>query len=217
MSTEQMLKSALWYRNKKDYSVIPVGDDKRPLIKWLQYQNEKPSIEQIQEWWGSKFEGANIGIVTGKISNLTVVDIDSQAGLQAIEEITPENMITPIANSPSGGEHRYFQYEDGIGNAVRFLSDCDIRSEGGYIIAPPSQNGRGKYSWQISIANTQIASFPEAYKYALNKATVDYSNIVYSRGEGFKGLQRASYIYQKIIKLKTTRGIMHFFILQMLS
>jgi len=166
--TDQMLKAALWYR-KNDFSLIPVSEDKTPLIKWQQYQTEKPSLEQIEEWWGGKFKGANIGIVTGAISSLTVVDIDSKAGLAAIEEITPESMLTPTASSPGGGEHRYFKYEEGIGNAVRFLSDCDIRSEGGYIIAPPSSNGRGNYTWKegLSIADIEPCFLPTAYKDAL--------------------------------------------------
>lgn len=166
--TDKMLKAALWYRSHMGYSVIPVDHDKKPLIKWQKYQTEKPSVEQITEWWSNKFAGANIGIVTGSISNLTVIDIDSAAGLQAIEEITPENMITPIATSPSGGQHRYFQYYEGLGNSVRFITDCDIRSEGGYIIAPPSQNGRGNYTWinGLSIANTDLSIIPSAYIHA---------------------------------------------------
>jgi len=165
-----MLKSAIWYRKHRDFSVIPVGENKRSLIKWEKYQTEKPSIEQVQEWWSGKFKGANIGIVTGAISNLTVVDIDSKDGLAALEEITPESMLTPTASSPSGGEHRYFKYEEGIGNAVKFLSDCDIRSEGGYIIAPPSENGRGKYVWKegLSIADIETCFLPKAYINALN-------------------------------------------------
>jgi hypothetical protein len=162
---ERMLKSALWYRQHKEFSVIPVGQDKKPLIKWQQYQTEKPAIEQVNEWWSSKFKGANVGIVTGAISNLTVIDIDSNEGLDTIEQITPDGLITPTATTPSGGQHRYFKYYDGLGNAVRFITDCDIRSAGGYIIAPPSRNGRGNYSWinGLSIVNTHIQALPQEY------------------------------------------------------
>lgn len=198
---EKMLKSALWYRQHRDFSIIPVRQDKKSLIKWQPYQAEKPSLEQIQEWWTGKFAGANIGIVTGAISNLTVVDIDSPAGLQAIEAITPDGMLTPTATTPSGGQHRYFQFYEGLGNAVKFITDCDIRSEGGYIIAPPSQNGRGNYAWinTLSIASIDISVIPEAYIHAYTYSnrlyTIDYredynktqqtptnSNTLFSRG-----------------------------------
>jgi len=186
--TEQMLKAARWYRKDRHFAVIPVGEDKRPLIKWQQYQTEKPSLEQVEEWWSGKFKGANIGIITGAISNLTVVDIDSEQGREALEEITPEAMLTPTASSPSGGEHRYFKYEEGIGNAVRFLSDCDVRSEGGYIIAPPSENGRGKYAWKegLSILEVAISALPEAYISALSSFNRDYS-IYTIEGDAGKG------------------------------
>jgi len=175
--SEQMLKAARWYRKECDFAVIPVSEEKKPLIKWQQYQTEKPSLEQVEEWWSGNFKDANIGIVTGAISNLTVVDIDSEQGREAIEEITPEAMLTPTASSPSGGEHRYFKYEKGIGNAVRFLSDCDVRSEGGYIIAPPSSNGRGEYAWKegLSILEVAISALPEAYISALSSFNRDYS------------------------------------------
>lgn len=177
MNNDKMLKSALWYRQHRDFSLIPVGENKRALIKWQQYQTEKPSLEQIQEWWTGKFKGANIGIVTGAISNLTVIDIDSAAGLQALEDITPENMLTPTATTPGGGQHRYFQYHEGLGNAVKFITDCDIRSEGGYIIAPPSINGRGSYAWVegLSIINTHISIIPGSYIHAYT-----YNNRLYT-------------------------------------
>lgn len=182
----KMLKSALWYRQRKEFSVIPVGQNKKPLIKWQPYQTDKPSIEQVKDWWEGKFKGANIGIVTGAISNLTVIDIDSEEGLQAIEEITPEGMLTPTAMSPSGGQHRYFQYHEGLSNAVKFLSDCDIRSEGGYIIAPPSSNGRGDYTWvpSLSIVNIDTNILPKGYIDAYL-----YSNSIYKGIEIQGGVQ----------------------------
>ena len=189
MSEAQMLKSALWYCKEMNFSVIPVSEKKTPLIKWQQYQTEKPTIEQVQEWWSGKFKGANIGIVTGAISNLTVIDIDSNQGREALEEITPEALLTPTATTPGGGEHRYFRYQEGITNAVKFLSDCDARSEGGYIIAPPSTNGRGHYAWVdgLSIVNTEIAFLPEAYKHALN-----ISNSIYTIGGVERGGEGAA-------------------------
>jgi len=190
--TEQMLKAALWYRENKDFSVIPIGHNKRCAIKkeedgtggWEQYQKERATPEQIKEWWTGEYKDCNIGIVTGEISNLTVVDVDSKdgsrEGFNAIEGITPDSMITPIAQSPSGGEHRYFLHEKGTRNRTRFIPDCDLRSEGGYIIAPPSNNGRGSYIWKqgFSIAEVATVFLPEAYIHALSIEdsiyTIDY-------------------------------------------
>ena len=168
--------SALWYANK-GYSVIPVRDDKKPYIKWQEYQTKKADKRQIEYWWG-KWPGANIGLVTGQINNLTVIDVDSDAGRDAIEEITPDNFLTPTARTPSGGEHRYCKYDERVRNAVQFLKDCDVRSEGGYIIAPPSKNGRGEYVWVEGLHINEIA---------INKLPYSYLNTILSyieRGGG---------------------------------
>ena len=190
--TDQMLKAALWYREQMQFSIIPIGKNKKCAIKkqddgsggWEAYQKEKASPEQIKEWWNGDYADCNIGIVTGEVSNLTVVDVDSKdgssTGFDAIEGITPDSMITPIAQSPSGGEHRYFLYEKGTRNRTRFIPDCDLRSEGGYIIAPPSKNGRGNYIWKrdCSIAKVPLVFLPEAYINALSIEdsiyTIDY-------------------------------------------
>lgn len=182
----QMLKSALWYRQKRDFSVIPVGQDKKPPLKWEQYQTEKPSIEQIQEWWTGEYKGYNVGIVTGKISNLTVVDVDKKPGevpgFEAINPLLPDTLITPVAQSPSGGEHLYFQFLEGTRNRTGFLPGCDLRSEGGYIVAPPSVNGRGAYIWKdgLNIASVDCSYIPTTIERVLN-------NYIYNR-EGLKGI-----------------------------
>jgi hypothetical protein len=74
-----MIKAALWYLEKMNFSVIPVRKNKKAFVKWSQYQNTKPSSQQIKEWW-SKWPDANIGIITGAISGIDVVDCDSEAG-----------------------------------------------------------------------------------------------------------------------------------------
>ena len=158
-----MLKAALWY-SKQKMAVIPIKTDKRPFIKWEQYQSETPTEDQIRTWW-TKWPKANVGIVTGKISNLIVIDIDTDEGNEKIEELLPSNLETPMSTTPSGGKHIYFSYQEGISNSVRFLEGCDIRSQGGYIIAPPSRNGNGNpYAWidAYKINKTEIAVMPEA-------------------------------------------------------
>ena len=156
----KLLESALWYANK-GYSIIPVSHNKKPLIKWQRYQTEKADAEQIQEWW-SKNPNANIGIVTGKISGLTVIDLDSQEAIDKIESMWPESFSTPIATSPRGGQHRYFKYNPEIHTVAGILPETDIRSDGGFIIAPPSQNGKGCYKWNsnLSIANAVVNNIP---------------------------------------------------------
>ena len=61
------------------FNVIPTREDKRPHIPWTEYQNRKVTAGEIDGWW-SKYPDANPAIITGGISNLTVLDIDTKEG-----------------------------------------------------------------------------------------------------------------------------------------
>src|SRR5581483_3110516 len=145
-NTNTKLEQALWYRTKLNWSVIPIGKDKRPLIAWKKYQNVLPSIEEINNWF-KKFPEANVGIVTGKVSNLVVVDIDPRHGgnnehFKLIKTIT--------SKTGGGGWHYYFQYEIGVNNSTGIALGIDVRGEGGYVIAPPSLHSSGEsYKWEV--------------------------------------------------------------------
>ena len=61
---------------EQGFSVIPIiPGQKKPMIKWQPYQNERATPEQIKQWW-TETPNANVGIVTGKISDLFVIDLD---------------------------------------------------------------------------------------------------------------------------------------------
>ena len=134
-----MLNHALKY-HEEGFSIIPIRPDKRPLLaEWAHYQKEQPSKADVQRWW-IKNPNAMIGIVTGKVSGVCVVDADSPLGYKHAKKYIKRK---PDVRSPNGW-HWYFKYEDGITCSNRFLPDVDLKSEGGYIIAPPSANGTGK-------------------------------------------------------------------------
>jgi putative DNA primase/helicase len=139
-----LLEAALKYQ-VKGLSVIPCAKDKKPLISWLPYQTNRASVAQIQEWW-DKYPGANVGIITGKISGITVIDLDSQEAIDYF--LANFKGTTPCVDTPRG-MHAYFQYEEGTRNTVKVNGlDIDVRSDGGYVIAPPSVNAEGKlYRW----------------------------------------------------------------------
>jgi len=143
-------------------SVIPVKQDKKPHIKWEQYQTQKADEQQIQAWW-ERWPNANVAIVTGKISGIDVVDVDSQDGHVALNEYLPDILQTPIVKTPSGGWHYYFAYKTGLVNATRLIKDCDVRTTGGYVVAPPSQNGNGQsWTWMegFHIAKNKLTAMP---------------------------------------------------------
>ena len=68
------------------FSLIPLAaGGKKPLIKWTEYQTKKPSWSQIEQWQ-MEYPEANIGIVTGTVSGIFVVDFDSHEAFQAAQD-----------------------------------------------------------------------------------------------------------------------------------
>ncbi len=169
--TEEVLKSALTYI-EHGFSVIPVMPDKKPFIEWGKFQKRKPTTDEIRQWL-SKWPNAMIGIVTGQISGLFVVDCDTQQGFDTVQELLPDSLEIPTARTPRGGWHFYFQYPTDSGLTVQaaIMPGVDIRGEGGYIIAAPSMNGNGKcYEWLEGLSLNQITPppVPGALRSALN-------------------------------------------------
>lgn len=141
----------------RGFSIIAVGNDKKPLFSWKEFQSRRPTIEEIEEWvkMGSF---AGFAIVTGKISNLFILDIDIGADVSSLD--IPD---TVSVETGSGGKHYYFRYPKDInlGNSGGFRKKMDTRGEGGYVIAPPSLHPSGNtYKWIKSLEN-EIVEVPK--------------------------------------------------------
>lgn len=163
MVTGCMMKNAALKYLKNGFNVIPAGQTKKALIEWKPYQTERVTETLIDEWWG-KWPKANIAIITGNISGIMAVDVDTDEGLEAINEFLSDTFLTPTYTTPSGGRHYWFKYRPGLASRTRVLTDCDVRTDGGYIVVPPSKNGQGKgYAWLVglSMAEVAVSEIPE--------------------------------------------------------
>lgn len=73
-----ILDAALEYVDM-GFSVIPVKRrDKRPLIKWQEFQRRLPSREELESWW-ERWPEANVAIVCGRISGPIPADQEEMA------------------------------------------------------------------------------------------------------------------------------------------
>lgn len=119
---------------------------KMPLVSWKEYQSRRPTEAEVAGWF-EKWPYANIGIVTGAISNLVVFDLDSKTAVEYAEK-NGGFPKTPMAETGKG-LHAYVQRPNfEVGNAVDTDLGIDIRGQGGYVAAPPSIHGNGnQYSW----------------------------------------------------------------------
>ncbi len=157
-----LLESALQYSDQFNYPIIPVNpENKKPLIKWLDFQNRKATKEEINEWW-NKWPDAMIGGVTGQISHDFVIDVDNPQGDEALSEYLPESLLTPTAITPRGGKHLHFEHpQDNITIKAGLLPHVDYRGQGGFIILPPSCNSNGKkYQWVNGLSLEDLPRSP---------------------------------------------------------
>jgi hypothetical protein len=147
-----MREAALAYARLR----IPVfpchPNTKRPLVKAGFYAATLDAA-QITVWW-RKWPAAMIGVPTGKVSGFLVIDLDPapaqppHALLEGLHGCLAGDLPTGLmAHTPRGGMHLVFAMPDGIviGNRANLLQagkgqgKIDVRADGGYVIAPPSQ------------------------------------------------------------------------------
>jgi len=179
----KMLDAALAYC-KAGYPVIPIRLDldehgkplKKAHVPWTEYQTRLPTEDEIKSWW-TKWPDDMIGIVTGKISGLFILDLDPGHDPDNIEQYLPDSLLTPTVLTPREGKHLYFKAPDVLLSGVRDVFPfVDTRCDGNYIIAPPSVNGNNKaYRWLVKLSEAPLASIPDAlYKFLLSSSSSLY-------------------------------------------
>jgi hypothetical protein len=106
---------------------------------------------RIQEWWSQDMM-ANVGVATGTVSGLAVVDLDVKkgaagpdqwAGFLAAYRLEGGGSVT--AATPSGGFHVWFRTPPGapVPDRRGILAGVDVKGSGGYVVAAPSMTMAG--------------------------------------------------------------------------
>ncbi len=160
-----LLIAAKIYRDKYKFSVFPVTlsykldskgcyetkmvggkevrkIDKKPAIpSWKEYQNRFATDEELEQGFSNpKVNG--IGLVTGDISQITVLDWD---------EIDSPYESPIMVKTITGGFHSYYRYAPGVRNTVKVGGKTlDVRGDGGFVVIPPSSFGDHKYEWIVN-------------------------------------------------------------------
>lgn len=147
-----ILAAALAYR-ARGWSVIALRPrDKRPLLPWEEFQRRRAEPEEIRAWFAQRPD-ANVGIVTGAISGLLVLDVDAgHGGPESLARFEGEHGALPptiAATTGGGGRHLYFATAGAeFRNRAGIAPGLDVRGEGGYVVAPPSIHpSGGRYAW----------------------------------------------------------------------
>ncbi len=128
-----------------------VPGQKRPLTA-RGFHDVTTDLAQIEQWWG-RWPEANLGLPTGAVSGVVVVDVDVREHVDGRESMRRAldagwvRMPVFTVVSPSGGRHGYYPATPGVvqrsWQAAR--AGVDIRGDGGYIAIPPSHTAVGSY------------------------------------------------------------------------
>lgn len=109
----------------------------------------------IRRWWAA-CPDANVGIVTGSVSGIWAVDVDTihegDLSLEVLLEEHGDLPTTPHSLTGGGGDHYVLRYPAGqtIGNC-KLAQGIDIKGDNGYIVAPPSRHASGfEYAWEVT-------------------------------------------------------------------
>ncbi|MEM2168132.1 MAG: bifunctional DNA primase/polymerase [Candidatus Nezhaarchaeales archaeon] len=139
---ERALKDFLDFYLEQGLSVIPAAPlSKRPLLKWKQYAERRPSDSEVYLWFSTP--GLNVAVVTGEVSGgLIIVDFEREEDYRAFFKGEVEKHTFTV-KTPHGGVHVWLREAKPSltpGRVIR-LSEAhpvDVLGGDGYALAPPS-------------------------------------------------------------------------------
>jgi hypothetical protein len=117
--------------------------------------------ETIRRHW--RIADRNIGIPTGSISGVWVLDIDGEDGEATLRDLQARHGALPTTceSTTGSGRHLWFRCSGPIpSTTARVGIGIDTRGDGGYVLVPPSihPNGR-RYAWVRELGD-QLAAAP---------------------------------------------------------
>ena len=190
MSRVHMLEVALEYAQRYQFLVFPLAG-KVPFEGTNGYLDGSNNETVIRDNW-EKYPNANIGITTGQKSGFYVVDIDPRNGgddsLKELEAQYGSLPVTASVKTGSGGQHYYFKVPSDcqVKSRSGIYPGIDIKSDGGYIVAPPSihPKTRKPYEWDDPLDEFPIELPPKwltkliVSRYSINKPSLEISKAI---------------------------------------
>jgi putative DNA primase/helicase len=126
----------------------------------------------IRRWWDA-CPTLNIGIRTGAVSGLVVIDLDHKPELgvdgfrswgDLLHQLCEPYHHTLVVLTPSEGSHLVYGHPGGgvvVPNSAGKLGPgIDVRGDGGYVVSPPSTTDAGSYT--LDHPDPYVAPLPES-------------------------------------------------------
>lgn len=147
----QLREAALAYA-RRGWAVFPLQRrSKEPAVAGA-YKAATTDVGQVGTWW-HRWPDANIGLATGAVSGLWVLDIDGPEGEASFAELVQEHdgeLAETLMASTGKGHHLYWRLPAGVdqGRRIGVRPGLDVIGSQGYLVAPPSIHPSGRlYVW----------------------------------------------------------------------
>jgi hypothetical protein len=137
---------------------------KHPRVRWQTYAERGPGIEEIRGWW-RRWPDANVGVLTGRVSGVAVLDVDPRRGgdaaLAGFEARWGPLPATTETLTGGGGRHLWLDAA-GTGLPSAMLAPgLELKADGGAVVTPPSLHESGRrYAWREGRAPWERAPAP---------------------------------------------------------
>jgi hypothetical protein len=134
---------------EQGFKLIPCRGKKPILDGWTTELSGDP--QRLREWFADS--RTNIGIVTGAVSGVFVIDPDGKTGEKSLNRLEERRGKLPVTRTAitGKGRHLYFKHPGQRiknNNTGKLGKKLDVRGDDGYVIAPPSIHPNGKqYAW----------------------------------------------------------------------
>lgn len=153
------MEYALSYANQ-GYAVFPLRPNGKDPLTEHGFKDASRDPDVIQAWW-VKWPEANVGIATGRVSGIVVLDVDRKHGVDGVVSAAELDLPpTLVIKTPSGGYHLFYKAPPGaiVPRRIGVKPGLDILGEGGYVVAAGSWVNGCVY--QI-VRNRPIVDCPE--------------------------------------------------------
>lgn len=149
-NAKAIIDAAIDY-SRRGWSVIPVGADKKPVVKgWKSRQLVRTEPADVPNWFAKQKGVAGVGIICGDVSGgLYVRDFDDADAYQRWAAAHPEHAATMPTVKTSRGFHLYGRWK---GVRTTKGDDGELRGQGAYVCAPPTLHASGTvYAWLVPL------------------------------------------------------------------
>ena len=169
------LDAAIEYASR-GWAVFPLKARGKDPLTAHGVKDATTNFDQIEKWW-TKNPNANVAIACGLVSGgLLVVDLDEKengiSGLDTLHDWESTNGSLPEtvrSITGKGGSHLLYHIDYEEKNRTGLLDGVDIRSDNGYIVAPPSIHPNGRsYEWEYDPDEYKVADADETVKKLLS-------------------------------------------------